>query len=692
MEGKFEIETVHIKTEVDLDYSWQYEKYDDKDPPKSSRKVSPKKPKKKHNSDDRTESPAWTQSKRKANTRLKKVIPEDKLLILEDKDLPYFVDYSRDGKPFCCRNCNDSFPRLSTLMQHIHKKHEGIEVPRGDHVAFRCPDCEKMFFKHGPYISHRVAHTDPSNQKMFICDLCGRSFEFKYMVRRHMVSLHSAATSYYCEPCNRYFGQKSHLVRHMRRHNGPKEYKCPECELKFKNKFLLECHVRNHNKERPFKCHLCRKMYYFEFHLQTHLRAHFKKGGLQCDVCERFFSTRSNLQRHYVIHGEKPDANTGMQCKVCSTWHKNRHQLLKHMKKKHVTEQGLEDFAYVNEIPAYDESDSIAVNNFDSTFQTDDSFVIKKEIKTEEALEPIDYVDDSITKVEIKIEPKDYFETDDDESKVDDPIEKNKYMYDVKVESDLPDSESNKESKVSQLDIVQFIDEIEKPHKCPVCSKAFKFQSKLKTHMGIHNVERPHICRVCNMSFNQERYLNQHMLRHGDKMLRCKLCPKIFKMSKSLNQHVKTHYGIKPYVCPRCDKSFTYPKSLEIHSRVHTGVRPYVCNYCERAFTMKSGLQSHLAVHTLEKPFVCDYCEKCFPAKYQLRRHIIRAHTQWRPFKCDRCSTTFTELNLLNRHIDTVHFEGAAISCEVCTRSYRNQGSLARHIARSPRCQNSLMD
>jgi KRAB domain-containing zinc finger protein len=47
-----------------------------------------------------------------------------------------------------------------------------------------------------------------------------------------------------------------------------------------------------------------------------------------------------------------------------------------------------------------------------------------------------------------------------------------------------------------------------------MCSKSFRQQGTLKTHMGIHSEERPYGCNVCSKSFSQKVSLKTHVPIH----------------------------------------------------------------------------------------------------------------------------------------------------------------------------------
>lgn len=94
---------------------------------------------------------------------------------------------------------------------------------------------------------------------------------------------------------------------------------------------------------------------------------------------------------------------------------------------------------------------------------------------------------------------------------------------------------------------------------CPNCPKTFINKVELEAHKHVHSGERPHKCDVCTKSF---RYVH-HLKRHKDSV----------------------HLG-KRYACtqPNCGRKFTTLAQLKVHIWTHNGIVPYKCPFCYRLF------------------------------------------------------------------------------------------------------------
>ncbi|XP_061587625.1 zinc finger protein 250-like [Cololabis saira] len=97
-------------------------------------------------------------------------------------------------------------------------------------------------------------------------------------------------------------------------------------------------------------------------------------------------------------------------------------------------------------------------------------------------------------------------------------------------------------------------------------------------------------------------YVSQSQLdtQSTEKPFKCEVCGKAFRWKSFIEQHSRIHTGVKPYECKTCGKRFTQKSTLVQHVRIHTGERPYSCGTCGKDFTNRSNLRSHMIVHMLE--------------------------------------------------------------------------------------------
>ncbi|XP_071055888.1 gastrula zinc finger protein XlCGF26.1-like [Onthophagus taurus] len=216
----------------------------------------------------------------------------------------------------------------------------------------------------------------------------------------------------------------------------------------------------------------------------------------------------------------------------------------------------------------------------------------------------------------------------------------------------------------------------ERPFKCPICSKAFRLKSTMKTHYERHACEndkgiRRYTCSNCNKSFisdislqrhveskchrNDQKESKDHDKESGEETtFPCHICKKEFRSERNLKSHLLRHTANRPFVCTVCYRNFREEATLEAHLRFHARPKPFQCEICDKRFVDRSALRCHNRTHTGEKPFECEVCTKRFSAKMSLKAHM-RSHTGEKPFKCSLCNRSFTQRCSYQTHILTIH-------------------------------------
>uniref|UniRef100_A0A8C6WIE7 C2H2-type domain-containing protein n=1 Tax=Neogobius melanostomus TaxID=47308 RepID=A0A8C6WIE7_9GOBI len=153
---------------------------------------------------------------------------------------------------------------------------------------------------------------DAAEQKKHQCSVCNKRFGDKSKLQRH-IRVHTGDKPFRCSSCEKAFTQKVTLDKHMRTHTGEKPFTCPTCETKFARDSTLKNHMRTHTGEKPYSCSICEKTFIQKSSLNSHRRTHTGEKPFTCPTCETKFAHDSTLKNHMRTHtGERP-----YSCQAC---------------------------------------------------------------------------------------------------------------------------------------------------------------------------------------------------------------------------------------------------------------------------------------------------------------------------------------------------------------------------------------
>ncbi|KAH9399941.1 Metal ion binding [Tyrophagus putrescentiae] len=152
-----------------------------------------------------------------------------------------------------------------------------------------------------------VASSTGSREKVFVCQICNRSFGYKHVLQNHERT-HTGEKPFECRECHKRFTRDHHLKTHMRLHTGEKPYHCNHCDRQFVQVANLRRHLRVHTGEKPYACELCNRRFSDSNQLKIHMLIHKGEKPFQCKKCDGRFRRRHHLMRHKCPNDE---ANIG---------------------------------------------------------------------------------------------------------------------------------------------------------------------------------------------------------------------------------------------------------------------------------------------------------------------------------------------------------------------------------------------
>ncbi len=120
-----------------------------------------------------------------------------------------------------------------------------------------------------------------------------------------------------------------------------------------------------------------------------------------------------------------------------------------------------------------------------------------------------------------------------------------------------------------------------------------------------------------------------------DKVHKCQICSKMYKSKNTLNDHLRyVHQERK--VCTICGKSFSSKRTLKQHmDEIHNKAEVYeVCSGCGKSFSRRQWLRNHENKCTGDvsnkQPqqciINCQYCAKLFKSNFAARLHEKKKH------------------------------------------------------------------
>ena len=121
----------------------------------------------------------------------------------------------------------------------------------------------------------------------------------------------------------------------------------------------------------------------------------------------------------------------------------------------------------------------------------------------------------------------------------------------IEIKNEDTDSAFQTDSKKPNQNIINPMDEENKPHKCKMCNYTTSHKGHLNHHIkSVHEEKKPHNCSICDYSFSQRGCLKRHIItvHEGIKPHKCSICDYATSIKGHLKQHIESvHEKIRPH-------------------------------------------------------------------------------------------------------------------------------------------------
>ena len=215
----------------------------------------------------------------------------------------HIVEHHKDDKRHC-DICQEECLDEDGLARHLVQKHCS-KNDKGQYVCYLCHAYHRAKIR--DVRRHIQAVHWGSKDVYFNCPTCGKEFEKKDELERHVLSNHSEKT-FHCDKCPSSFGSRIGLVNHIKcKHEEQKEVQCDKCERTFSNELRLRVHYRlQHTMTKTFVCDFCGKSFKAKAAMEEHrLKIHTsweekEKLKMPCDYpdCDYKGITKAALKKH----------------------------------------------------------------------------------------------------------------------------------------------------------------------------------------------------------------------------------------------------------------------------------------------------------------------------------------------------------------------------------------------------------
>lgn len=210
---------------------------------------------------------------------------------------PFIGDHVKNCQqaqsPSVCPVCGIIVNRKQ-ISRHI-ESHNVSNTEKGK-KPYKCDICGVRTLEKSGMASHmKIQHLNYRVR----CPVCFSDFKTPSVLTSHIRRYHPEKKSpLKCKFCDDFTTTDASVMhRHHLYHTGKKQHKCEVCGREFRAKDVLRDHMTTHSDERPFPCAICKSAFKTKKALGVHMKTH-RAHEYECPVCQKTYLTNQQMRNH----------------------------------------------------------------------------------------------------------------------------------------------------------------------------------------------------------------------------------------------------------------------------------------------------------------------------------------------------------------------------------------------------------